>query len=156
MKMNTILARSTAVIALTVGLGLTVPATAKVSAYDNNGDGMIDRAEFDAGISKHGGFNVYDQDRDGRWSEDEFRHRFNNQANEFKDFDGDGDGYLSREEFHGGVYGRFDANGDGVLDTKESSAFDGAVGRYFDTSYDNPNDHKTIIEDNTKLNIKAQ
>lgn len=151
-----ILSRSTALAALVVALGMATPTAAKVSAYDNNGDGLVDRSEFDAGVTAHTGFGVYDQDRDGRWSQDEFRQRFNNNSGEFEQFDTNRDGFLSKDEFHGGVYGRFDANGDGKLDTKESQSFDRAVGIYFDTNYDNPADHETIIEDETKLDIKAR
>lgn len=142
--------------ALIVGLGASTPAAAKVSAYDNNGDGVVDRTEFDQGVSAHGGFALYDRDRDGRWSGDEFRARFNNRENEFEEFDTNKDGYLSSSEFHTGVYGRFDANGDGRLDTKEGASFDASMGTYWNAPYDDANQHKSIIEDNTKLDIKAK
>jgi Ca2+-binding EF-hand superfamily protein len=99
---------------------------------DENGDGVITRAEFADARNKM--FTRLDRNGDGYLTKDDRPRRFaasrggngNRLAEAMTLLDKDGDGRISRDEFVKGpsvVFDRADKNRDGVIDTKEAEAF---------------------------------
>jgi Ca2+-binding EF-hand superfamily protein len=64
-----------------------------------------------------------DRDDDGEVSEEEFITAFEGEGL-FGDWDEDGDGNLTQEEFRSGAFSAYDEDGDGALDEEEFSEFE--------------------------------
>lgn len=100
-------------------------------------------------------FQKYDEDKSKYWDEDEFRRA--SKDGEFAEWDKDGDGKISREEFEDPPVGRedrfkeLDVNGDGVLTEGEISAEDVET---YDRS--NPRDGKVTLEEWLDTTPKAE
>lgn len=77
---------STAAIILSVGTAMAD------SAWDTNGDGLIDADEYNTGMSKSTSFQAYDTDGNGTIDPDEFS------RTTYKAYDADGDGIWSQTE----------------------------------------------------------
>lgn len=119
---------------------LEARANALFARLDGNGDGVIDSAEFEArdpGRGRHGrsrgfgpaGVPPMHVDR-ARGATDRAARRAEQEAELFRQLDGDADGALSQAEFAGlrearrtlrkkNAFARLDANGDGLLDRDE-------------------------------------
>jgi Ca2+-binding EF-hand superfamily protein len=88
--------------------------------FDVNGDGAIDRTEFD--VNKIQVISAFDANRNGRLERDEVRISDEN----FQAADLDGDGQISGYEFNESPFGKFealDADGDGLVTREEFRAF---------------------------------
>jgi hypothetical protein len=102
--------------------------------YDANGDGVVDRSEWNAGQEAR--FKQLDTDGDGKLSQDELFARtpasggnvvpndrqVQRQTSYFRRLDSDKDGFVSREEFlaqSGRNFARCDLNKDDRIDTAE-------------------------------------
>jgi len=88
--------------------------------FDVNGDGVIDRTEFD--VNKIQVISAFDANRNGRLERDEVRISDEN----FQAADLDGDGQISGYEFNESPFGKFealDADGDGLVTREEFRAF---------------------------------
>lgn len=81
--------------------------TKSYSGWDANGDGRIDKAEFER-CYRAGGFYRSTYYNPDYWT------------NYWSAFDANGDGYLSADEYwSAGAWGRIDRNGNGRIDTDE-------------------------------------
>jgi hypothetical protein len=109
---------------------IATPLALAIAGFDSNGDMVVTKAEFDAGVARS--FVAADKDRDGRisllelaeWSEAALGNR-GALPGQF-DFDRDGDDSISREEFVGLFNRRFqelDTNKDGMLQRSELVTF---------------------------------
>jgi len=88
--------------------------------FDTNGDGVIDRTEFD--VNKILVISAFDVNRNGHLDRDEVRISDEN----FQTADQDGDGRISGYEFNESPFGKFealDADGDGLVTREEFKAF---------------------------------
>ncbi len=105
-----------------------------VMRYDTNGDGVVDRMEWDAGQDAR--FKQLDTDNDGKLSQDELFARtpasggnvlpadrqFQRQSAYFQRLDSNRDGSVSKTEFMAQAarnFARCDLNKDGRIDTAE-------------------------------------
>lgn len=105
-----------------------------VMRYDANGDGVVDRDEWNAGQEAR--FNQLDTDHDGKLSQDELFARtstaganvvpsdrqYQRQSAYFRRLDRDHDGFVSKDEFMGQAsrnFARCDLNKDDRIDTAE-------------------------------------
>jgi hypothetical protein len=109
--------------------------TSGLMRYDSNGDGVVDRAEWDAGQESR--FKQLDTDKDGKLSQDELYGRtpssdrsnvlpsdrqVQRQATYFRMMDTDKDGFVSKAEFMaqaGKNFARCDVDHDGRITTAE-------------------------------------
>jgi Ca2+-binding EF-hand superfamily protein len=88
--------------------------------FDANGDGVIDRTEFD--VHKIQVISAFDANRNGRLERDEVRISDEN----FQAADRDADGRISGYEFNESPFGKFealDADGDGLVTREEFRTF---------------------------------
>ncbi len=88
--------------------------------FDSNGDGVIDRTEFD--LNKIKVISVLDRNRNDHLDRDEVK--FSDEK--FQTADQDGDGKISGFEFVESPFGKFeafDADGDGVITLEEFRAY---------------------------------
>ena len=105
-----------------------------IMRYDANKDGVVDKAEWNAGQEAR--FRQLDTNRDGRLSQEELFARTpaignsvlpsdrqaQRQSSYFQRMDSDRDGFVSREEFMAQAdrnFARCDVNRDGKTDTSE-------------------------------------
>jgi hypothetical protein len=112
----------------------TPRSTSGVMRYDTNGDGFVDRAEWNAGQEAR--FKQLDTDGDGRLSRDELFARtpstgpsvlpsdaqLRRQDTYFRLLDADRDGFVSKEEFMAQAarnFARCDLDKDGRINTDE-------------------------------------
>ena len=89
-----------------------------VTAYDTDADGMLNETEFGDSITTGGIFASVDANADGFLTEDEY---IGNEsvATLLQDRDADGDGQITEAEFNTALFGNYDANADGMIDTTE-------------------------------------
>jgi hypothetical protein len=109
-------------------------ATSGVMRYDTNGDGWVDKAEWNAGQEAR--FKELDTDKDGKLSQDELFARtpaapgnvlptdrqFERQSAYFRRVDTDRDGFVSKAEFMAQAdrnFARCDLDRDGRINTAE-------------------------------------
>jgi Ca2+-binding EF-hand superfamily protein len=88
--------------------------------FDSNGDGVIDRTEFD--LNKIKVISVLDRNQNDHLDRDEVKVSDEN----FQTADQDGDGMISGFEFVESPFGKFeafDADGDGVITLEEFRAY---------------------------------
>ena len=88
--------------------------------FDSNGDGVIDRTEFD--LNKIKVISVLDRNQNDHLDRDEVKVSDEN----FQTADQDGDGMISSFEFVESPFGKFeafDADGDGVITLEEFRAY---------------------------------
>jgi Ca2+-binding EF-hand superfamily protein len=107
---------------------LALPAAAQYSAWtweawDADGDGAVDRAEYDAGYSASDPFAAFDADGDGRLSDAEIV------AATYAMIDSDGDGVLTAAEWRGFVGARLNEGAEGLDLAAWDRDGDGLVGR---------------------------
>ena len=69
-------------------------------------------------VSQFGEFADWDKNGDGQLTREEFEWRLSDNS-VFYDFDGDGDGEITELEFQTGLYNAWDTNGDQTVDTYE-------------------------------------
>ncbi|WP_373055866.1 hypothetical protein [Zunongwangia sp. H14] len=75
-----------------------------------------------------GVFDEYDKNGDGYWTKDEFGDSF---ENDFADWDGDDDGTLDEDEFYKTTFGNTDANDDDSISEEEwNQGYSGMYGNY--------------------------
>jgi len=98
---------------------------------DQNNDGRLSRAEYDAYSS--GSYSSWDANRDGRISQTEYANcwygggfytKYNRAAYQpsYNAFDTNRDGYLSQSEYYSAsAWPGLDRNGDGIVDSSEWS-----------------------------------
>lgn len=80
-------------------------------AYDTDSSGAVEKSEFLGAIAGISTFRQWDEDGDGKLSEDEFRDV--GLDGEFRDWDTDSDTYLDDDEFNLGTFETFDEDGSG-------------------------------------------
>jgi Ca2+-binding EF-hand superfamily protein len=106
------------------------------TAWDTDGDGVIDQAEWNnklpevGGDSPLGGFRDYDADRDQALTYEEFRRNFSD-TEFFQEMDEDGDGSLDDEDLSSAMFFLWDHDGDGYV---ESAEFEEWYGDYLTES----------------------
>jgi hypothetical protein len=104
------------------------PANAGVMRYDTNGDGFVDRAEWNAGQEAR--FRQLDANRDGKLTKEELFSQTRSTSDRqlerqdafFRLLDRDRDGFVSREEFMAQAdrnFTRCDLDKDGRINTAE-------------------------------------
>ena len=132
-----------------LGLGSAAAQNTAYGDFDANSDGGVDAAEFNDGFGSGlfdtfnadgndvvdqnefsgGVYNLFDANSDGALSEDEYNTGVDtlydgNYDGAYGDFDADGDGTVTQEEFantydSSGLYGDFDADGNDQVDQTE-------------------------------------
>lgn len=108
---------ATSAIALSL---LAAPAMAQGAMdWDSDADGALSQDEFNTGFGEAGAYGAWDGDADGMLSEDEFNAGFGDAGGDFSDWDTDADGSLNEEEWNAGNFGRYDADGSGVIEEPE-------------------------------------
>ncbi len=127
-----LLASAVAVLAVIGGVAVAQPGMdgpgrgGMFERMDENNDGRVTRAEFDAGHA--GMFIRLDANRDGAITAEEMdsgrpdRGERHGRHGEHRNPDANNDGVVTREEFLAGpvsAFARFDANGDGRLTGEE-------------------------------------
>lgn len=108
-------------------------ATGLYYTFDMDRDLQITEDEYLTGAQRYYGadyevtpFTDYDIDGSGYLSQNEFRPLYDSGYNDdFVSFDGDGDGMLTSEEYSAGFYNRADANQDMVITIEEEGFFEG-------------------------------
>ncbi len=107
----------------------TYSACGTYGLVDQNNDGRISRAEYDA--YRSGSYRYWDANSDGRISQAEYANcwygggfysKYNQAAYQpsYSVFDTDHDGYLSSSEYYSaGAWPGLDRNGDGIVDSSE-------------------------------------
>jgi|GEM_PF-2271712 len=108
-------------------------ATGIYRTFDRDRDLRITEDEYTMGTLRYHGadyemtpFTDYDSDGSGYISQNEFRPLYDSgYHDDFVSFDGDGDGMLTSDEYSNGIYGRADANQDKVITVEEEGWFEG-------------------------------
>ncbi len=108
-------------------------ATGLYRTFDSDRDLQITEDEYTAGTTRYRGadyeatpFTDYDTDGSGYLSQNEFRPLYDSGYNDdFVSYDGDGDGMLTSEEYSTGTYGMADRNQDAVISIEEEGLFEG-------------------------------
>ena len=93
--------------------------------YDRDRDGYLTGDEFATGFGATPYYADYDLDDDGYLNEDEFYGT--GFGYDYDAFDLNDDGLLDDDEFYGGVYNEYDLDNDGLLDENEFGAGYGAT-----------------------------
>lgn len=88
------------------------------SDWDEDGNEDITREEFEERFNNYKDFDSLDTDGDGELSHSEFEERFA-ALGDFDSLDTDKNNVLSESELNAGVFGRWDANNDQLLDQDE-------------------------------------
>ena len=133
-----ILAVSTAaVIAQEATMDADMMANYDVATYDGDADGMLNETEFGDSMTAGGIFAAVDANSDGFLTEDEYRQN-ETVATILQDYDADGDSQITEAEFNTALFGNYDANADGMIDSAEGELVraDAAEGGMF---YVDPN-----------------
>lgn len=104
-----------AAVALTLSAAPGLAASA-FEVWDADGDGALDQDEFETGMEQIGAFGLFDQDDDEWLDEGEFRDVGVGNGNLFDEWDLNDNHFLDENEFLTGVFGHYDAEGDGRLD----------------------------------------
>ena len=108
-----------------------------VAQYDGNADGMLDQTEFGDSMTAGGIFAALDGNSDGFLTADEYTQH--PMVAELLAADtGNGDDQVTEEQFVTALFGKYDANADGSIDTAEGDMVraDAAEGGMF---YVDPN-----------------
>ncbi len=108
-------------------------ATGLYRTFDTDRDLRITEDEYMTGETRYFGadrmsapFTDYDIDGSGYLSQNEFRPLYDSGYNDdFVSFDGDGDGMLTSDEYSTGLYGRADRDQDMVVTIEEEGLFEG-------------------------------
>ena len=85
--------------------------------YDADRDGFVSDSEFGVGFGDAGYYDDYDLDGDGRLDRNEFDAV--GYGYDYDTFDADRDGFVSGDEYGRGVFGTFDTDRDGLLSDDE-------------------------------------
>jgi len=102
------------------------------ASWDVNGDGKIDREEFNAGVGENA-FGSWDTDNDGMLSREEYdvgtsgqsdASSFSGWDDRYGEWDADQDEMLSRDEYNEGLWGAFDEDDDDLWNETESTAWE--------------------------------
>jgi hypothetical protein len=127
---------------MTSAAALLVAGTAFAAdtSWDTNGDGMIDRDEYNAGMSQNDStFGAWDSDGDGTLSRGEYEtgvqesddpDGFGSWDERYSGWDADEDDMLSSDEYSEGLWGTFDADGDDMWNDEEAAAWEENEMRY--------------------------
>ncbi len=108
------------------------------SSMDANGDGMIDREEYMAGMGENA-FGSWDTDGDGMLSRIEYdagiasqddADAYSNWDDRYAEWDADQDEMLSADEYGEGMFGSFDMDADGMFNEDEAAAWEEDEMRY--------------------------
>lgn len=115
---NTFFRKNKLAMAVIVALGSASLLACSPNDADNEVDGSIDKNEFIDRVSEVGVFEEWDVNDDDHLSQQELsQHDEYNLI--YKSWDEDGDGQLSEDEFHEGLYTHYDGNNDDSIDQNE-------------------------------------
>ncbi len=106
------------------GMGMA-PGTGTFSSWDTDANRDLSEDEFGAGAHQGAAWTMWDTDANTTLDQEEFDTAFGQEdwyeEGSFDQWDADGDGELSREEWHSGVFQAMDENNDGRITEDEFS-----------------------------------